>query len=231
MHTGRGRIVELILQDGQRAARISCPAELIPAPGQYALVSDGSNAPLPVPLFVTDSAPDSVAVAPWRHFTASPVPDHWMPGTEISLRGPLGNGFKLPASARKVALVALADSPSRLRGLIRPALSQGAAVVCVGDSQLENLPDDVEAQPMSALGEVIEWADYAAFDVTREDLTGWVERLRELNQASTWKEAQVFIQTPVTCGGVAECGVCAVVTKSGWKMACKDGPVFALGEL
>ncbi len=231
MHTGRGRIVELILQDGQRAARISCPAELIPAPGQYALVSDGSNAPLPVPLFVTDSAPDSVAVAPWRHFTASPVPDHWMPGIEIALRAPLGNGFKLPASARKIALVAFDVPPSRLRGLIRPALSRGAAVVFVGDLPVENLPDDVEAQPMSALGEVIEWADYAAFDVTREDLTGWVERLRELNQASTWKEAQVFIQTPVTCGGVAECGVCAIVTKSGWKMACKDGPVFALGEL
>ncbi|HMS00648.1 MAG TPA: hypothetical protein PKK96_01680 [Anaerolineales bacterium] len=231
MHTGKGQVAELILLDGGRAARISCPVDLIPAPGQYLLAGDDSNAPLPVPLYCMDSAPDSVAVAPWRHFIASPIPDHWAPGTEIYLRGPLGNGFKLPASARKVALIALGVSPSRLRGLIRPALSQGVAVVFVCDSQLENLSDDVEVQPLSALGEVIVWAEYAAFDVTREDLTGWVERLRGLNQLSLLKEAQIFIQTPIPCGGVAECGVCAVVTKSGWKMACKDGPVFALGEL
>lgn len=223
MRTGKGRVVELILQDGGRAARISCPAELIPAPGQYALASDDSYAPLPVSLFHTDSTPGG--------FLASPVPDHWMPGSEISLRGPLGNGFKLPASARKIALVAFDVPPSRLRGLIRPALSQAAAVVFVSDSQLENLPDDVEAQPLSALNEIMEWADYAALDVMRETLPGLVERLRKLNQLSMLKEAEVLIHTPVLCGGIAECGVCAVVTKSGWKMACKDGPVFALGEL
>jgi NAD(P)H-flavin reductase len=223
MHMGIGRVTELILQDGRRAARISCPAELIPAPGQYALASDDSRAPLPVSLSVTDSAPGG--------FIALPIPDHWMPSLEISLRGPLGNGFKLPASARKIALVASEVLPSRLRGLIRPALSQGAAVVFVSDSLVENLSDEVEAQPLSALNEIMEWADYAAFDAPREAVPGLRERLGKLNQASAWKEAEVFIQTPVPCGGIAECGVCAVVTKSGWKMACKDGPVFALGEL
>ncbi len=61
-------MAELILLDGGRAARISCPVDLIPAPGQYLLAGDDSNAPLPVPLYCMDSAPDSVAVAPWRHF-------------------------------------------------------------------------------------------------------------------------------------------------------------------
>lgn len=223
MHTGRGRIIELILQDGGRAARVSCPTELTPAPGQYLLAGDDSYAPLPVPVHFTDSAPGG--------FIVSPVPDFWMPGTEISLRGPLGNGFALPASARKVGLIALDSSPSRLRGLILPALTQGAAVVFVSDSQVENLPDEVEVQPLSALGDVVAWADYAAFDVTRENLPGWMERLRELKQTSTLKEAEILIRAPVPCGGVAECGVCAVVTKSGWKMACKDGPVFALREI
>ncbi len=154
-----------------------------------------------------------------------------MPGMEISLRGPLGNGFALPASARKIALIALDVLPSRLRGLIRPALSQGAAVVFVSDSQVENLADEVEVQPLSALGEVFAWADYAAFDVTRENLSGLMERLGKPNQLSAGKEADVLVRTPVPCGGVAECGVCAVVTKSGWKMACKDGPMFKLDYL
>ena len=32
-------------------------------------------------------------------------------------------------------------------------------------------------------------------------------------------------------GGQGECGVCAVRTRSGWSLACKDGPVYDLAEL
>jgi hypothetical protein len=52
------------------------------------------------------------------------------------------------------------------------------------------------------------------------------EKLREQNQVLVEKEAQVLIRTSMPCGGIAECGVCAVPLKSKWKMACKDGPVF-----
>jgi NAD(P)H-flavin reductase len=40
-----------------------------------------------------------------------------------------------------------------------------------------------------------------------------------------------LVVAPMPCGGLAECGVCAVTTRRGWKLACKDGPVFDLGEL
>jgi NAD(P)H-flavin reductase len=33
------------------------------------------------------------------------------------------------------------------------------------------------------------------------------------------------------CGGVADCGACAVETRLGWKLACEDGPVFDLIDL
>ena len=77
----------------------SCPPNLIPSPGQYLLAGDGSDSPLPVPLFHTDSAPQGF-------LAAAPVPDWWHPGLELSLRGPLGRGFTLPVSARKVGLIA-----------------------------------------------------------------------------------------------------------------------------
>jgi len=228
----KGKVVELILEDGLRYARISCPAKLTPSPGQYLLASHASHSPLPVPIFYTDSAPQGVAVAPRRHFIASPpIPQSWMPGMDIFLRGPLGHGFKIPASARKVGLIAFDDFPSRLRGLIRPFLSQEAAVVLVSDFASGNLPDDVEVQPLSALSEIIEWADTLAFDVARENLPGLRERLGKRNQLSSGNEAQILIRTPVPCGGIADCGVCAVTLKSSWKMACKEGPVFDLRDL
>ena len=43
-------------------------------------------------------------------------------------------------------------------------------MVLVCNSTPDNLPDDVEVQPLSALQEIVEWADYLAFDVARENL-------------------------------------------------------------
>src|SRR5512132_3000039 len=133
MHTGKGQVLELILEDGIRHVRLSCLSNLVPSPGQYLLAGDESDEPLPVPLFHTDSVPGGfVAVGL--------IPTSWNPGTELSLRGPLGHGFNLPLSARKVALVAFDVSPARLRGLIQPALRQNAAVVLVCNSSMDHLP-------------------------------------------------------------------------------------------
>lgn len=225
MHTGTGQVLELILENGQRLARISCPADLVPAPGQYLLAGAASSSdPLPVPLFFTESAPSGF-------IASAPLPETWLPGQEIALRGPLGRGFELPATSRKVALVPFHESADRLKGLIRPALGEGAAVVLVADEEMVHLPDEVEIQPFSVLEEVLAWADYVAFDVSRENLTGLRERLEKVKQVPAGREAQVLVRTPVPCGGVAECGVCAVKLKSSPKLACKDGPVFDLREI
>lgn len=222
MHTGKGQVVELILEDGCRYARVSCAENLIPAAGQYLLASDTSDSPLPVPVFYTDSASQG--------FTTI-ASDAWKPGDLLYLRGPLGRGFTLPITVRKIGLVAFDDSPARLRGLIRPALRQDASVVLVCNSAADGLPDDVEVQPLSALEEIVKWADYLAVDVSRENLLELRERLGEWNRVSALSEAQILIRTPMPCGGVAECGVCAVTTKSNWRLACKDGPVFDWREI
>jgi dihydroorotate dehydrogenase electron transfer subunit len=110
-------------------------------------------------------------------------------------------------------------------------LKQGAAVVLVSHSNPDHLPDDVEVQPMSALDDVIEWADYLAFDVARENMNPMKERFGKTSLFAVGKEAQVLIHTPVPCGGIADCGVCAVHLRSGWGLACKDGPVFDWSEV
>ena len=222
MHTGKGRVVELILADGCRYARLACPEKLIPMPGQYLLASDGSSSPLPVHIFYTDSAPQGfMGIAP----------DAWSPGEDLVLRGPLGRGFALPLTARKVALVAFDDSPARLRGLIQLALRQDASVVLLSNWNVDDLPDEVEAQPLSALEEILKWADYIAADVGRENVPQLKERLESQNQFPAVNDVQVLIRTAMPCGGIAECGVCAVVTRSTWQMVCKDGPVFDLREI
>lgn len=224
MHTGKGYVTELILEDGEHNLRVSCPAALVPSAGQYLLAGDGSTSALPVSLFYTESAPQGFIAAVSRAV-------QWGPGTELYLRGPLGRGFSLRPSARKVGLVALDGSPARLKGLVAPALRQNAAIVLVCDCSPEHLPDEIEVQPLAALNEILEWADFLAVDVRRENLDLLKERLRGLNQLPVAQATQVLVHTPVPCGGIADCGVCAVTVKSSWAMACKDGPVFEWREL
>ncbi|MCJ7433384.1 MAG: hypothetical protein MUO77_07855 [Anaerolineales bacterium] len=233
MHIGEGLVKEIILLDGSTAARILCASNLIPAPGQYLLAhADGSDAPLPVSVFPAESTLQSFLAAP-------PLPIAWTPGTRLYLRGPLGHGFALPMSARRVALVAWDNTSARLAPLMDLAYKQEAAVTLLSDTQPDDLSLQVEVQPLSALDEVIKWADYIAVDVERESLPQLRERLGLGQQAKGWVgsgtfipiEMQVLISMPMPCGGIAECGVCAVSVKHNWKMACKDGPVFALNDL
>lgn len=225
MHQDIGELVEIYLENGLTGGRMLCSPNLIPAPGQYLLAHDpASPAPLPVPVFSAGSAPGGFLVAP-------PLPFTWRPGISLSLRGPLGHGFSLPDLARRVVLVALGETVARLNPLLEVALGQGASVVLVSDLGLTDLPPEVEIQPVAALAGVAKWADSMAFDLPRESLPGLREKLGLAAQPGVKCEAQVLVTTPMPCGGIAECGVCAVTVRRGWKMACKDGPVFNLVDL
>jgi hypothetical protein len=210
---------------GDGCARIQCATRLIPKPGQYLSAhAAATDSLLPVPLFFSAPAPLGFRCAP-------PLPAEWRPGTSLVLRGPLGRGFSLPASTRKVALIAFDDSAARLRGLIHAALGQNAEVTLLCDSPPDDLPEAVEVQPLKAASEVIPWAEYAAVDVERGNLDRLKEMLGKRDQASAGREAQVLVRAPMPCGALAECGVCALPHRHGWRMICRDGPVFELGEV
>jgi hypothetical protein len=222
MKQDKGIIKEIFL-DG--SARIDCPPELIPNPGQYLLAHTlASDSPIADSVFYSHSSPNGF-------IAAAPIPNLWTPGTSLNLRGPLGHGFVIPAFARKIALLAFDDSPARLLGVIPLALKQGAEVVLLCNSTVNDLPEVVEVQPLQVMQEILHWADFAAIDAARENLNQLKEKMGEGNQAKAWCEAQVLIRTQMPCGALAECGVCAVVIHHQWKMACKDGPVFDWKEL
>jgi len=222
MKIGQGQVSEIYLDS---RATILCSPDLIPAPGQYILAhARGSDSPLAVPVFFSDSAPNGFRSAPY-------LPLAWRPGTLLNLRGPLGHGFSIPAFARKIALIAFDDSPARLHGLISLALKQDAEVVLVSNTAPDNVPEAVEVQPLQAITDIYQWADYAALDVTRENLNRLREMLGVGKQAGAPREAQVLIRAPMPCGAVAECGVCSIIIRREWKMICKDGPVFDLFDL
>ncbi len=217
MKSGELEIKEIYL-DG--SAQIRCPTKLIPRPGQYLLADlREADSPLATPLFPMESTPEGFRCAP-------AFPAAWNPGAKLLARGPLGRGFEIPPGARKVALLAYDDSPARLRALLAPSFQQGAAVVLLSHAAVRDLPAEVEIQPLRALSEILQWAEYLAADCARENFS----QLKALLAGRTPRETQVLLRAPMPCGGLAECGVCALPIGREWKMVCKEGPVFRLSE-
>ena len=219
-----GTVAELVLVDKSASARIRCPEGVIPAPGQYVLAhAGGPDAPLATVLFSAGDVPDGFIAVP-------PIPASWLLGTRLSLRGPLGHGFTLPAAARRIALVALDCSPVALLSLLQPSIRQEASVTLIGQSIPEDLPLQVEAQPPEALREVCAWADFIAVDVAREAL-GQLKQSFNAERLNVKARAQVLVRAPMPCGALATCGICTVQVGGKALLACDDGPVFDLHQL
>lgn len=228
MRITTGRVIE-VHQDpqDQRSAWIECPADIVPQPGQFLLAWDTADegAPLATPVYLRESRSLGFLTAPG-------VPTSWEPGSQLHLQGPSGHGFALPGWSRRLALIALDDNGARLLPLIIPALAQNAAVAFFSDGSIPALPLEVEIHPLVDLKEGLAWADFMCLDMR-------LERLATLRQVPALHSgppalscpAQAFILTSILCGGVGECGACAVPVQRGWKNACQDGPVFNLQEL
>jgi dihydroorotate dehydrogenase electron transfer subunit len=224
MRTYSGQVEAMQLAPtGQTAARLACPGKAVPAPGQYLLAQE-PEAILATALFPAAITPDGFVCAP-------PVPPEWSPGMQLRLRGPAGHGFELPASSTHIALAVLGDSPARLLALAAAGLAQERAVALFSDGRLPDLPASLEAFPLSALPEAIDWADYLAIDLPVEKLPDWRRQLRLPEETPLPWAGQALISLPMPCGGRAECGACALLLRRKWKLACKDGPVFDLREL
>lgn len=216
---------------GRTAAWIECPAGGVPTAGQYVLarIKEDESAPLARTLFPSGRAT--------HRFQTGELPPHWVAGTMLLLRGPLGRGFELPQGLRRLALASIGEGGACLRPLMEDALAQGVEVTLFDDRRPRGLPPAVEAFPLSSLMEALPWADFLALDIPHN-------RLAQLNRILGPRRslqhplpaAQALIRAPMPCAGSAECGACAVQTRPSWKqtrwkLACKDGPVFNLDEL
>jgi len=226
MFTHQGQVVEIRLDGSERAAWIACQPAAIPQPGQYvsAWSPQDQEAALSSALFAGEIGVQGFLAVP-------PIPHSWEPGTPLGLRGPLGYGFQMPASAKRLALVGLGDRLSRLLPLGLRAIEGEMAVALFTDCSLPILPAAMEANPVSALPEAWQWADFMAIDLPIELL----DRLRRIMMLPPGGHlpcpAQVLVVSPMPCAGLAECGACGVPAHRSWKLICQDGPVFDLKTL
>ncbi len=211
--------------EGLVGGRVIPPPRFGMKPGQYLMAQASRLAEtLPTPLYPSAIRDEEIVLAP-------PLPPAWLPGIELNVRGPLGKGFHLPPSARRVALAALDTHPYRLLPLLAPVLLQGLEIALFTSLIPAGLPPEVEILPTSTLPDTPAWADYLALDLPLAALPQLRHQLGLESGRPLACQAEVLVVAPMPCAGLAECGICAVKTHPGWKFTCQDGPVFDLNML
>jgi hypothetical protein len=194
------------------------------APGQAALTH--SRLPtqpfLRVPLYPFHSSAGGFefCVAEGGHPYAALVP-----GDELDVLGPCGQGFHLPPRVGHLLLAAAA--PLRLLALLDWALERGWAVAMwlpPGAPQ-PDLPEPVEVQRGELAAELLDWADVVALDLPEP--ARWAAEIRAARPGRAEGFVQALVDVPMPCGTGA-CQACWIDADGGRgrKLACVDGPVI-----
>ncbi len=169
------------------------------------------------------------------------------PGQRVWMTGPLGRGFDVRRSASNLLLVgggvgiaplvALADAESESSSRSRSIVLCFGARSADGVYPAELLPPQVEYQVSTEDGsmgtegfvtelfaEYLSWADqsFACGPVPMFRAMSPIVRRDGMN-----RPVQILMETEMACG-TGICYGCAVFTKRGVKLCCKDGPRFEL---
>jgi hypothetical protein len=116
--------------------------------------------------------------------------------------------------------------------LIQETLNLEAAVALFTNGMPTRISPAVEVSPLSTLPEALNWADFLVLDLPLES-TPQIREVLGLEEGATYLTcpAQALVLSAMPCSGFGECGACSLKTSNGWKLTCKDGPVFAIDEL
>ena len=221
------RLLEVRQLGQERVGIFDLPEKFLPYPGQYLPCQKhfDDTKLLPTHLFQV--------FCPYEESCLGPLPKNWYPGDRIRSLPPQGNGFRLPSSSRRLGLLSLGESPLRLLALTKIALAQNAAIALFCDPKpdpdlLNLLPPMVEVSSINSLQDNLDWPDFLGVDLDHTNLNQLNDILGYFDLRF---EGQVLVRTPMPCHGLGECGICAVRTHHGSRLACVDGPVFSLQEV
>ena len=168
-------------------------------------------------------------------------------GEQINLLGPLGNGFTLKPSLKRLLLIAGGLGIAPLAFLSYNALAQKKEVtLLLGAAKASQiypqnlLPDKIKAIVTTEDGSIGKKGivtdvlpDYInqADQIFACGPIPMYQSIFNLMQQRSWqKPVQISLETRMGCG-IGTCYSCSIKTTSGMKTVCHDGPVFNMREI
>ena len=168
-------------------------------------------------------------------------------GETLDLLGPLGNGFSIEPSSRKLLLVAGGIGIAPLAFLAHKAIVQKKSLTLLLGARTKDglypkkvLPSGIELITTTEDGS---YGEKGKVTDILSRYSGWADQIYACgplamykaiaNQRQQWqkkKPVQVSLEVRLGCG-IGACFGCSIKTKNGMKQVCRDGPVFNLDEV
>jgi dihydroorotate dehydrogenase electron transfer subunit len=217
-------------------------------PGQFVTVRCGEGLTLRRPLSIHQIAkPGQV----YFFFKVIGKGTAWLSlcrkGAKLDILGPLGYGFYIRPTSKKLLLVAGGIGIAPLTFLAQQALGQEKSVTLLLGAQTKDelypqkfLPDGIktiitteddsygeEGKVTDILSGYVNWADqiYACGPLAMYETIA-----AERQQWQNKKPVQISLEIRMGCG-IGACFSCSIKTKNGMKQICLDGPVFNLDDI
>lgn len=178
----------------------------------------------------------------------------WGVGDTLDIIGPLGHGFAVPESSRRLLLVAdVIHLPALLPLVWQPLGEAGGSAISItlllsaptaeALYPVRLLPPALEVHLVTGDGsighpgelvdlfpELVRWADCICVACDPAAYPALADIVREVRLVPGERFAQALVVPPIACG-VGACQGCALPVARGYRLACTDGPVFDLLEL
>ncbi len=163
-------------------------------------------------------------------------------GEKLDLIGPLGTGFKIDAKKKSATLVAGGIGIAPLTYLAEELIKQGKDVCVILGEKTDKLASLKEGLVVGGCKLLVTTEDGSAgkkglaTEVLITDpiiyACGPKAMLKAVAKKAKSKKisCQVSLEEKMACG-LGACLGCAIMTRKGMKMVCKDGPVFNAEEI
>ena len=168
-------------------------------------------------------------------------------GDELTAFGPLGKGYAVSSQSQNLLLVAGGLGVAAVVALADEAIAAGKAVTLLQGARnaaklfpAESLPREIEVLSATDDGSAghrgpvtellaghLSWADQVFACGPSAMFRSMADVLRE---ARTRKPVQALLEERMGCG-TGICYGCAVFTRKGVRLVCRDGPCFELREV
>jgi dihydroorotate dehydrogenase electron transfer subunit len=165
-------------------------------------------------------------------------------GDNLDILGPLGNGFSLKPTTRKLLLIAGGIGIAPLVFLAEKALGEGCLItMLLGASNTSLLyPRSMLPSPIKLVTATEDGSEGRKGMVTEliPDFTDQADQIFACGPSAMYKSIadqhirrkliQISLEERMGCG-VGACYSCTIKTKLGLMQVCRDGPVFELDDI
>ena len=161
-------------------------------------------------------------------------------GDELDLLGPLGTPFVVHRGTRNLLLVAGGTGIAPMRVLAEQEVSRRSVTLLPATVEYLTTTDDgsfgTKGRVTDVMPDLLAWADQL-FACGPWPMLAAIGRMRDDAARSpvfagrqTLLDAQIAVEQHMGCA-MGVCRACVVVTAQGNARVCREGPVFALGDI